>query len=114
MGGEPELDPAVGGERSPDRGGLRDVRVQPPEVPVEDVDLTDDLGVADVLRIRVVHHVHDDGDLGHTDPGGFLIAAFVGEGAVLDGLASRRVRGVLRQQPAVRLHRSAEACGSPP
>jgi hypothetical protein len=55
-----ELDTGVGCDRLPHTRDLADVGVGPSEVVVEDVDLTLDLSVGDVLSGHVPHDVDDD------------------------------------------------------
>ncbi|GAA3039717.1 hypothetical protein GCM10020000_17620 [Streptomyces olivoverticillatus] len=55
---------------------LGDVRVELAVVAVEGVDLGGDLSVADVLVVRLVDDVDDDGDAGHARSRGPLVPFF--------------------------------------
>jgi hypothetical protein len=106
--GQGELDPGVGGDPGERGGDAPGIRVQPPEVGVEHVDLRVDLGVADVLGGGVPDDVHDDGDA--DDPGPRPLLTEGGDPLLdvfLDLLAAPAVLGVEAHELAVLLHRPA-------
>jgi hypothetical protein len=106
--GKEKLDPGIRGQRQEYRRRIADVRIGAAEVTIENVDLAGDLRVRDILRRRVPNHMHDDRNAGDTGPCR-RCPAQEHAGMVFDVVPGACVSRILRQQPAVHIHRPAIA-----
>ena len=83
-GGQIKLDAGVGRQWQERRRRVVDVGIGAAEVAVQNGDLAGDLGVRDVLRCGVPHHMHDHRDACHARARSRHVTALVGQRRVLD------------------------------